>query len=401
MGILSNRVAKVKPSATLAVTAKAKELKAAGRDVIGLGSGEPDFDTPDHIKQAAIDALNAGYTKYVAVAGTPELRQAIADKYKRETGLDYSAEQTVVTVGGKQAFFNLAQATLNSGDEVIIPAPYWVSYPDMTLLADGTPVIVDTQESHGFKITPAELEAAITPRTKFVVLNSPSNPTGNAYSIAELHALAEVLRKHPHVWVISDDIYEKIIYDGFEFATMVKVAPDLQDRTVILNGVAKAYSMTGWRIGYAVGPLDVIKAMTKIQGQSTSNATSFAMKGALEAITGPQDCVEPMVKAFKERRDYVVARLNAMPGISCLTPEGAFYVYPNVAGLVGKKAPDGSDLKDSVDLASYMLEAEGVAVVPGVAFGLDPYLRLSYATSMEDLIKAMDRIEKIAQQLAG
>ncbi|OSM01872.1 pyridoxal phosphate-dependent aminotransferase [Magnetofaba australis] len=402
MGILSERVQQVKPSATLAITAKAKALKAAGKDVIGLGSGEPDFDTPEHIKEAAIKSLRDGFTKYTPVPGVPALREAVAAKYLNECKLEYAVDETIITVGGKQAFYNLAQATINPGDEVIIPSPYWVSYPDMTILAGGKPVLVDCGEENGFRITPDQLDAAITPKTKYLVLCSPSNPTGSAYPDWELKDLAEVLRKHPHVWVISDDIYEKIVYDGFKFHNILTVAPDLKDRTVILNGVAKAYSMTGWRIGYAVGPADVIKGMSKIQGQSTSNATSFAQMGALAALTGDQGVIKPMLEAFVERRDYVVKRLNAMPGVSCRKPEGAFYAYPSVKGFIGKPVPGDEEkiITDSLVLADYLLEAVGVAIVPGVAFGLDPFFRLSYATSMEDLVGAMDRLEKVAQQLA-
>ena len=401
MSVLSKRIQKVKPSPTLAVTAKAKELRAQGRDVIGLGAGEPDFDTPDHIKEAAIQAIKDGFTKYTAVPGTVELRQAIANRYKIDSDLDYSPDQIVVTVGGKQAFYNLAQAIIDPGEEVIIPAPYWVSYPDMVILAEGVPVIVETPEDNGFLLTPEVLEKAITPRTKFVVINSPSNPTGGAYSRADLVALGEVLEKHPHVWIVTDDIYGKLVYDGFEFFTFAQAVPSLKERTIILDGVSKAYSMTGWRIGYAAGPLEIIKAMGKIQSQSTSNAASISQKAAQAALEGPQDVIGGMLSAFQERRNRVVERLNAMPGISCRTPVGAFYVYANVSGLMGKKTADGKVIEDSLTLAGHLLEAQNVAVVPGSAFGLDPYIRISFATSMENLDKALDRINVLAQEMAG
>ncbi|MBF0284911.1 MAG: pyridoxal phosphate-dependent aminotransferase [Magnetococcales bacterium] len=401
MSVLSQRVGNVKPSPTLAVDAKAKALKAAGKDVVNLGSGEPDFDTPKHIKKAAIKAIKEGFTKYTPAPGTPELKNAVIAKLKKDHGLEYTPDQVIVTVGGKQAFYNMAQAMLNAGDEVIIPAPYWVSYTDMTILAEGKPVIVDTAEERGFKMTPAELEAAITPQTKMVVFNSPSNPTGAAYSRDELAALGAVLEKYPHVFPVVDDIYEKIIYDGVKFTTLLEVAPSLYDRTIVLNGVSKAYAMTGWRIGYAAGPKEVIKAMGIIQSQSTSNACSIAQRAAQEALNGPQKCIKPMLKAFHERRNFVVKRLNAMPGVHCFNPQGAFYVYPGVEGLMGKSTPEGKVIHSTLELADYLLESHNVAVVPGVAFGKDPYLRLSFATSMEDLKKAMDRIETAAKLLTG
>ncbi|MBF0212105.1 MAG: pyridoxal phosphate-dependent aminotransferase [Magnetococcales bacterium] len=401
MSVLSQRIQNVKPSPTLMITAKAKALQAQGKDVIGLGSGEPDFDTPEHIKKATIRALREGFTKYTAVEGIGELHHAIIQRYVADHNLAFTPDQVVVTVGGKQAFYNLIQATINPGDEVIIPAPYWVSYPDMVLLADGVPVIVSAREENGFKMTPEELEAAITPKTRFLVINSPSNPTGSAYTAEELIALGAVLERHPQVWVISDDIYEKIIYKPFRFATISAVVPSLQNRTVIVSGVSKAYSMTGWRIGYAVGPKEIIKAMVKMQSQSTSNATSIAQKGAVAALSGPQKCIKPMVKAFRERRDFVVAALNDMPGITCRMPEGAFYVFPNVAGLMGKTAANGTVIQDTLQFSAYLLEAVGVAVVPGSAFGLDPYFRISFATSMQDLEQAMIRIRKVAEELAG
>ncbi|MBF0160087.1 MAG: pyridoxal phosphate-dependent aminotransferase [Magnetococcales bacterium] len=399
MELLSNRIRQVKPSATLAVAARAKELQAMGRDVIDLGAGEPDFDTPKHIKKAARQALKAGFTKYTAVSGIAELKQAIIDKINRDSQLVYQPSEVVVTVGGKQAFYNLAQATLNPGDEVIIPAPYWVSYPDMVLLAEGVPVIVDSDEANGFKLTAAQLEQAITAKTRYVVINSPSNPTGAAYTKDELMALGSMLQRHPHVWAIVDDIYEKILFDQFEFFTLAQVVPELKSRTVLLNGVSKTYAMTGWRIGYAAGPAPIIKAMETIQSQSTSCATSIAQKATVAALSGPQKCIQPMLKAFQERRDYVVRELNAMPGIHCRAPEGAFYVYPCIAGLIGRKTPEGQTISDSVALAAYLLDNQGVAMVPGVAFGKDPYFRISFATSMENLERAMRRIRIVAEQL--
>ncbi|MBF0624026.1 MAG: pyridoxal phosphate-dependent aminotransferase [Magnetococcales bacterium] len=401
MSVLSRRIGKVKPSPTLAVTAKAKELRDQGRDVIGLGSGEPDFDTPEHIKEAAIKAVRDGFTKYTPVPGTPELRAAVAEKFKRDNGLDYSPKQVVVTVGGKQAIYNLIQAIIDPGDEVIIPAPYWVSYPDIVLLADGQPVIVDTAEADGFKMTPAALETAITPRSKLLVINSPSNPTGAAYTEAEIKALGEVLKRHPQVWVMSDDIYEKIVFDGFRFVTIAQVVPELRERTITINGVSKAYAMTGWRIGYAAGPKSVIEAMDTLQSQSTSNATSIAQAAALAALRGDQNCLAPMMKAFTERRNYVVQRMNAMPGLSCLLPEGSFYAYPSMAGLIGRRTASGLLIDNSITFGEYLLEAQNVAVVAGLAFGKDPYFRISFATSMQKLEKAMDRIQAAAEQLMG
>ncbi|MEO5331300.1 MAG: pyridoxal phosphate-dependent aminotransferase [Magnetococcus sp. YQC-5] len=400
MSMLSQRIQNVKPSPTLMITAKAKALQAQGKDVLGLGSGEPDFDTPAHIKKAAIQALREGFTKYTPVEGIEELQQAIIKRYAKDHGLTFTPDQVVVTVGGKQAFYNLIQATINPGDEVIIPAPYWVSYPDMVLLADGKPVIVNTTEQNGFKMTPQELEAAITAKTRFLVINSPSNPTGSAYTAEELIQLGACLERHPHVWVISDDIYEKIIYEPFQFVTLTAVVPALKERTVIVSGVSKAYSMTGWRIGYAVGPKEIIKAMVKMQSQSTSNATSIAQKAAAAALAGPQKCIKPMVRAFKERRDFCVKAFNTMPGITCRSPEGAFYLFPNVAGLMNTTTPEGVAIKNSLDLSGYLLEAVGVAVVPGSAFGLDPYIRISFATSMLELEQAMKRIKKVAELLA-
>ncbi|MBF0189263.1 MAG: pyridoxal phosphate-dependent aminotransferase [Magnetococcales bacterium] len=394
MSLLSERVQNVKPSPTLAVDAKAKAMKAAGEDIIGLAAGEPDFDTPEHIKQAAIEALNKGQTKYTAVPGIVELKDAIIDKFKRDNGLEYSRDEVIVSVGGKQALYNWCQATIDPGDEVIIPAPYWVSYPDMVALAGGTPVIVETTEEEGFLLSAEALEKAITDRTRFVVINSPSNPTGGAYTEAELQALGNVLLKHPQVWIITDDIYEKIVFDGFVFTAFPKAVPELKDRTIILNGVSKGYSMTGWRIGYCAGPAPVIKAMGIIQSQSTSNPTSIAQWGAVAAISGSQECLKPMLEAFTERCHYVVERFNTIDGLSVRMPQGAFYVYVNMDGVLNRKTPGGVTISSSMDFADYLLESEGVAVVPGVAFGMDPYFRVSFATSIDTLTEALNRIEK-------
>ncbi len=388
---LSARVQSVKPSATLAITARAKALRAAGKDVVGLGAGEPDFDTPDHIKEAAIKAIRDGFTKYTPVEGTVELRRAIVDKFKRENGFDYQLEEILVSCGGKQSFYNLAQAILDPGDEVIIPAPYWVSYPDMSLLAGGVPVIVDAGADQSFKITPAQLEAAITERTALVVINSPSNPTGMSYSHAELTGLGEVLRRHPKAVIATDDMYEHIRWSSEPFVNILNACPDLAPRTLVLNGVSKAYSMTGWRIGYAGGPADIIKAMKKIQGQSTSNPTSISQVAAQAALEGPQDCIATMGAAFKERHDYVVARLNGMAGIECLPTDGTFYVFPKVQGMID--AIDG--VKDDLELAEYLIEKAGVALVPGSAFGLGGHARISIATSRANLEKALDRIASV------
>lgn len=386
---LSDRVLSIKPSPTLAVTNRAAELKAAGKDIIGLGAGEPDFDTPEHIKAAAIKAIENGFTKYTAVDGTPSLKKAIIAKFKRDNGLDYQPNQILVSCGGKQSFFNLALAFLNKGDEVIIPAPYWVSYPDMVLMADATPVCVECPQSQNYKITPAQLEATITPKTKLLVLNSPSNPTGMVYSKAELLALAEVLRKHPHVWVATDDMYEHIIWTTEPFVNIVTVAPDLYDRTMVLNGVSKAYAMTGWRIGYAAGPAKVIGAMKNVQSQSTSNPTSISQVAAEAALNGDQDVLKPMVKAFKERHDYVVAALNDIEGVSCSPADGAFYAFANVEGAITKMG-----LKNDLEFSEVLLNTVGVAVVPGSAFGLDGHMRISYATSPAILQDAIARINK-------
>ena len=388
---LSDRVQRIKPSPTLTITAHANALKAAGKDVIGLGAGEPDFDTPDHIKQAAIAAIHAGMTKYTAVDGTAELKQAVINKFKNENGFDYAPSQTLVSCGGKQSFYNLCQALLNTGDEVIIPAPYWVSYPDMVLLADATPVYIDTDINHQFKITPSQLEAALTPRTRLMVINSPSNPSGMAYTKAELAALGEVLRQHPDVLVASDDMYEHILWADEPFCNILNACPDLYERTIVLNGVSKAYSMTGWRIGYAAGPEDLIKAMKNVQSQSTSNPTSISQVAAQAALEGDQDCIAEMLKAFKARHDHVVEGLNAIKGIHCLPGNGTFYAFPDVHGLIERIA--GVD--DDVELAEYLLDQTGVALVPGSAFGSPGYMRLSFATSMENLDEALRRLGQI------
>jgi aspartate aminotransferase len=385
---LSDRVQSIKPSPTLAVTARAQALRATGRDIIGLGAGEPDFDTPDHIKEAAIRAIRDGFTKYTAVDGIPSLKRAIAAKFKRENGLDYDPEQILVSCGGKQSFYNLVQALLNPGDEVIIPAPYWVSYPDMVLLAGAVPTILPAPQEQGFKITPEQLEAALTAKTRLFVLNSPSNPTGMAYRPDELAALGAALRKHPEVIIASDDMYEHILWEG-EFCNILNVCPDLSERTLVLNGVSKAYSMTGWRIGYAAGPTPVIEAMTNIQSQSTSNPTSISQVAAEAALNGDQGFIGEMVKAFQDRHDFVVERLNAIAGVDCLQTDGTFYVFPEV-----RRAIERLGLADDLALSEFLLERAGVAVVPGSAFGAPGHIRLSIATSMANLEKAVDRIER-------
>ncbi|MEG2314076.1 pyridoxal phosphate-dependent aminotransferase [Brevundimonas sp.] len=395
----SSALARVKPSATLAVTARARELKREGRDVIGLGAGEPDFDTPENIKQAAIDAISRGETKYTDADGMPELKAAIAAKFARDNGLKYDTNQIHVAPGGKPVIYNAFLATLNPGDEVIVPAPYWVSYPDMVLLAGGEPVMVVGEEADGFKLRPEVLEAAITPKTRWIILNSPSNPTGAAYTAAELEALAAVLRKHPHVWVLTDDMYEHLVYDGFEYTTIAQVAPDLYDRTLTVNGVSKAYAMTGWRIGYAGGPKPLIDLMRKVASQTTSNPTSVSQWAAVEALNGTQEFLAPRAEAFKARRDLVVKMLNEAEGITCATPEGAFYVYPSCAGLIGKTAPSGVVIENDEVFTTELLNAEGVAVVQGSAFGLSPYFRISYATSDAVLAEACTRIQKFCASL--
>lgn len=390
---LSARVKKIRPSPTLAVTAKAAALKAAGKDIIGLGAGEPDFDTPDHIKAAAIEAINKGFTKYTAVDGIPSLKQAIVRKLARDNQLTYAPKQVLVSCGGKQSFYNLAQALLNAGDEVLIPAPYWVSYSDIVLLADATPVIVMAGIEQGFKITPAQLEANITPKTKLFVINSPTNPTGVTYTREELHALGEVLRRHPHVLVATDDMYEHIRWDNTPFVNILNTTPQLYDRTIVLNGVSKAYAMTGWRIGYAAGPAPLIEAMTNIQSQSTSNPTSISQVAAQAALDGDQACIQVMVKAFKERHDFVVTELNKISGVKCIPSTGAFYAFPLMTELM-TRIPE---VADDVALAELILNETGVALVPGSAFGAPGYLRLSFATSMDNLRQAMTRLQKFGK----
>jgi aspartate aminotransferase len=399
MSFLAQRLSLIKPSPTVGVTMKAADLKAAGRDVIGLGAGEPDFDTPDNVKAAAKAAIDKGVTKYTAVAGTLELRKAIAGKFKRENGIEYTPAEITVGCGGKQVIFNALLATIDPGDEVIIPAPYWVSYPDITLMCGGVVVPVACPEAHGFKLQAKDLEKAITPKTKWLILNSPSNPTGAAYTHAELKALTDVLVRHPHVWLMTDDMYEHLVYDDFKFASPVEVEPRLKDRTLTLNGVSKAYSMTGWRVGYAGGPKALIDAMNMIQSQSTTHTSSISQVAATEALNGPQDFIPKNAAVFKGRRDLVVSMLNQAKGITCRTPEGAFYVYPSCAGTIGKKAPSGKTIESDTDFATELLEAEGVAVVQGAAFGLSPYFRISYATSSEALTEACTRIQRFCGNL--
>lgn len=401
MSFIAARLARIKPSPTVAVTTKANELKAAGQDVIGLGAGEPDFDTPPHVVEAAIEAMHDGKTKYTAPAGTLELREAICAKFKRDNELDYTPDQITVGCGGKQTIYNAMMATLDPGDEVIIPAPYWVSYPDITLLAEGTPVMVDCPAEAGFKLQPDQLAAAITPKTKWLIMNSPSNPTGAAYTRAELKALTDVLMDHPHVWVMPDDMYELIVYDGFEFTTPAQVEPGLYDRTLTLNGVSKAYSMTGWRVGYAAGPVEIIKAMNKIQSQSTTHTSSISQAAAAAALNGPMDFLADWVAQFKRRRDLVVRMLNDADGLECPTPDGAFYVYPSCAGVIGKTTPGGKTLETDGDFVTYLLEDQGVAAVQGEAFGLSPHIRVSYATSHELLEDACGRIQRACAALKG
>ncbi|OQW56394.1 MAG: aspartate aminotransferase [Proteobacteria bacterium SG_bin9] len=399
MSFLSQSLARVKPSATIAVTDKARALKAAGRNVIGLGAGEPDFDTPANIKLAAIHAIEAGKTKYTNVDGIPELKEAIIAKFQRENGLAYKPNQITVGTGGKQVLYNALMATINPGDEVIIPAPYWVSYPEMVALAGGEPVPVVCTAENGFKLKPADLEKAITPKTKWIILNSPSNPTGAVYTHSELKAITDVLVKYPHVWVMTDDMYEHLLYEDFAFATPAQVEPKLYDRTLTVNGVSKAYCMTGWRIGYAGGPAELIKAIGTIQSQSTSNPSSIAQWAAVEALNGPQEFIPANNKVFKERRDLVVSMLNQAKGIDCPRPEGAFYVYPSCAGTIGKTAPSGKTLVTDEDFVTELLESEGVAVVQGSAFGLGPAFRISYATKTSDLEDACHRIQRFCGNL--
>ncbi|MBU2935857.1 MULTISPECIES: pyridoxal phosphate-dependent aminotransferase [Pacificibacter] len=400
MSFLSETLARVKPSPTIAVTTKAQELKAAGLDVIGLGAGEPDFDTPENIKAAAVRAIETGKTKYTAVDGIIELKQAICAKLKRDNGLDYEPKQVSVSSGGKQVLYNALMATCNPGDEVIIPAPYWVSYPDMVLLAGGTPVAVEGTLANNFKITADQLEAAITPKTKWLIFNSPSNPTGAGYSHDELKVLTDVLLRHPHVWVMTDDMYEHLAFDGFEFCTPAQVEPQLYDRTLTVNGVSKAYAMTGWRIGYAAGPVELINAMRKVQSQSTSNPCSISQYAAVEALNGPQDYLAVNNETFVRRRNLVVSMLNDIDGITCPTPEGAFYVYPDIAGCIGKTSKAGTVITNDEVFATALLEETGVAVVFGAAFGLSPNFRVSYATSDEALLEACTRIQTFCATLS-
>ncbi|MDZ4790799.1 MAG: pyridoxal phosphate-dependent aminotransferase [Hyphomicrobiales bacterium] len=399
MAFISDALNRVQPSPTIAVSMKARELKAAGKDVIGLGAGEPDFDTPDNIKEAAIDAIRRGETKYTDVGGIPELKKAIAAKFKRENGLHYKPEQCFVSPGGKPIIYNAIMATINPGDEVIIPAPYWVSYPDIVRLAGGEPIIVEAGIETKFKLQPEVLEAAITPNTKWLIFNHPSNPTGAAYTRDELKALTDVLMRHPHVWLLTDDMYEHLVYDGFEFFSPAYVEPGLYDRTLTMNGVSKAYAMTGWRIGYCAGPEKLIKAMNKLQSQSTSNATSISQWASVEALNGPQDFLKSRAEVFKGRRDLVVSMLNQAPGIECPSPEGAFYVYPSCKGLIGKTTPPGKVIGNDEDFVTALLEEEGVAVVHGAAFGLSPFFRISYATSTDVLEAACQRIQRFCAGL--
>ena len=397
---LAESLGRIKPSPTIAVTTKARELKAAGMDVIGLGAGEPDFDTPQNIKDAAIKAINDGQTKYTAVEGIPELRAAIAAKFKRENKLDYKPSQTFVSPGGKTILFNALMATVNPGDEVIVPAPYWVSDPDIVQLGGGKPVIIECALEDGFRLTPEALEKAITPRTKWLIFNQPSNPTGACYTREQLKGLTDVLMKHPHVWVLTDDMYEHLVYGGFKFTTILEVEPSLYDRTLTMNGVSKAYAMTGWRIGYCAGPEDLIKAMAKLQSQSATNATSISQWAAVEALNGTQDFIPKFQQVFEERRDLVVSMLNQASGIECPRPEGAFYVYPSIRKLIGKKTPKGKVIDSDEAFATALLEDTGVAVVHGAAFGLSPFFRISYATSNKALEEACKRIQSFCAALA-
>ncbi|HXB51944.1 MAG TPA: pyridoxal phosphate-dependent aminotransferase [Rhizomicrobium sp.] len=399
-GFLAESLGRIQPSPTIAMTTKARELKAAGRDVIGLAAGEPDFDTPQNIKEAAIKAINDGQTKYTAVEGIPELRAAIAPKFKRENNLDYKPSQTFVAPGGKTIIYNALLATLNAGDEVIVPAPYWVSYPDIALLGGGKPVVIECTLENGFRLTAADLEKAITPKTKWLIFNQPSNPTGACYTSEQLKALTDVLMKHPHVWVLTDDMYEHLVYGGFQYTTILEVEPGLYERTLTMNGVSKAYAMTGWRIGYCAGPEDLIKAMAKLQSQSATNATSISQWAAVEALNGPQDFIPKFQKIFEERRDLVVSMLNQATGIECPKPEGAFYVYPSIRKLIGKKTPGGKVIATDGDFANELLEATGVAVVHGAAFGLSPFFRISYATSNAALEEACKRIQSFCNSLS-
>ncbi len=399
MSIISDSLKKIKPSPTIAVTQKARELKAAGKDVIGLGAGEPDFDTPENIKQAAIKAINDGDTKYTAVDGTPDLKKAIVEKFKKENNLDYTADQITVGAGGKHVIYNAMMATLNEGDEVIVPAPYWVSYPDIVLLAGGKPVVMECDEKQSFKINPSDLEKFITPKTKWIILNSPSNPTGACYSEKDIREIAKVLEKHSHVYILSDDIYEHVTYEGFKFFTIAQIE-GLKERVLTMNGVSKAYSMTGWRIGYAAGPKEIIKAIAKIQSQSTTNPSSISQAASVEALSGTQDFIKIRADSFQERRDFVVKALNNIDGIECLNPDGAFYVFPSCKGLMGKKDTNGKEIKSDTDFVQSLLENSGIAVVQGSAFGLEGFFRISYATSMDNLKKALEKISSFCKSLS-
>ncbi len=399
MQLTAERLDRISPSQTIAIATKARVLKAQGRDVISLAAGEPDFDTPRNVKDAAIRAIEAGETKYTDVAGTPELRKAVAAKFKRDHGIDYKPEEIIISTGGKQVIFNAMVATLDKGDEAIIPTPCWVSYPDIVALADGTPVFVPCGQNNGFKLRPEDLEAAITPKTKWFFLNSPCNPTGAAYSAEDLRAICDVLLRHPEIWIMTDDIYEKLTYDGFQPATIVQVEPRLRERTVTMNGCSKAYAMTGWRIGFAGAPVQLIKAMDKLQSQSTSNTSSVSQAAAVEALNGPQDSIDAMVATYKERRDLVVSMLNASPGVHCHSPEGAFYVFPSVHGCIGKTTQGGAAIKDDESFVLALLEEEGVAAVHGAAFMYPGHFRISYATDTESLREACTRIQRFCAGL--
>lgn len=399
MPLIAERLNRIKPSPSSMAGQRARELRAAGRDIIGLTSGEPDFDTPQNVCEAATRAMSASQTKYTDVGGTPELRAAIADKFRRDNRLDYAPNELIVGTGGKQIIFNAFMCTLQAGDEVIVPAPYWVSYPDIVLLAEGTPVFVNCLPENAFKLTPAQLESAITPRTRWLVLNAPNNPSGATYSYAELKGLAEVLLRHPHVWVMTDDIYEHILYDGREFATIAQVEPALKARTLTINGVSKAYAMTGWRIGYGGAPAELVKAMVKLQSQSTSNPSSISQAAALEALSGPQDFIAERTRVFQSRRDAVVTALNTMPGITCHAPEGAFYVFPSCAALLGKTTPDGKRIETDEDFVMYLLDAQNLAVLQGGAYGVSPFFRISFATSMQRLEAGLARLRTACEQL--
>jgi aspartate aminotransferase len=399
MSLIAERLTRISPSQTIAISSKARALKAAGRDIISLSAGEPDFDTPAHIKAAAIAAIEHGETKYTDVAGTPALRKAVAEKFKRDSGLDYAPEEIIVATGGKQIIFNAMLATVQAGDEVIIPTPCWVSYPDIVALAEGTPVFVACGQNHGFKLRAEDLEAAITPKTKWVFLNSPNNPTGAAYSAADLKPITDVLLKHPNIWVFTDDIYEKLTYDGFKPATIVEVEPKLRDRTVTMNGCSKAYAMTGWRIGFCGAPVALIKAMDKLQSQSTSNTSSISQAAAVAALNGPSTTIDDMVKVYQQRRDLVVEMLNAAPGITCSKPEGAFYVFPAIHGCTGKTTPAGTKITDDETFVTALLDETGVAAVHGAAFIYPGHFRISYATSTEALTEACTRIQRFCTAL--